>query len=377
MRILATHPGAALRAVGSRQHAGEPLARVWPSLAPLDLVLDEDPMDPAVWVDRGVEVVFAALPHGTFASRARAYIEAGMRVVDLSADFRLRDPQSTSGAITSSTRHLPPRQCDLRPHRMVRAGALQRLSGGQPRLLRDGDPPRIVAGGGGRMVERRTDRRQRSVGRARSRARADIRHAFHRMRKQRRSLQGGRYPCPSGRDPSDARPEWRDGSDRLQSASCRWHAASWPIAIPLKDPVDVAAARALRGQIRRRAVRAADGRRHTSETRHVRGSNGCHLALRVAGDGKLLLVFAAIDNLMKGAAGQAIQVEPDVGLARGRTPAHGVGMRLSGQHPARLASVGRQDRRPPVRGTRRASDWRAPAPPSRPRSSSCMAAAAR
>jgi N-acetyl-gamma-glutamyl-phosphate reductase len=43
------------------------------------------------------------------------------------------------------------------------------------------------------------------------------------------------------------------------------------------------------------------------ETRHVRGSNDCHIALRVAAEGHLLLAFAAIDNLMKGAAGQAVQ----------------------------------------------------------------------
>jgi N-acetyl-gamma-glutamyl-phosphate reductase len=43
------------------------------------------------------------------------------------------------------------------------------------------------------------------------------------------------------------------------------------------------------------------------ETRHVRGSNRCDLALRLAAGGAVLLVFAAIDNLLKGAAGQAIQ----------------------------------------------------------------------
>jgi N-acetyl-gamma-glutamyl-phosphate reductase len=43
------------------------------------------------------------------------------------------------------------------------------------------------------------------------------------------------------------------------------------------------------------------------ETRHVRGANRCDLAVRVGAAGTVLLVFAAIDNLVKGAAGQAIQ----------------------------------------------------------------------
>ncbi len=43
------------------------------------------------------------------------------------------------------------------------------------------------------------------------------------------------------------------------------------------------------------------------ETRHVRGSNRCDLAIRTSAGGHLLTVFSAIDNLIKGAAGQAIQ----------------------------------------------------------------------
>ena len=43
------------------------------------------------------------------------------------------------------------------------------------------------------------------------------------------------------------------------------------------------------------------------ETRHVRGSNRCDMAVRAVADGRMLLVFSAIDNLLKGAAGQALQ----------------------------------------------------------------------
>ena len=80
------------------------------------------------------------------------------------------------------------------------------------------------------------------------------------------------------------------------------------IAIPLAPRQEP---EALRDIYRRRYeacpfVRILDGEA-LPETRHVRGSNRCDIALRLAADGTMLLVFAAIDNLVKGAAGQAIQ----------------------------------------------------------------------
>ncbi len=92
VRLLAAHPMARLAAAGSRQEAGRSLAQVLPSLPEADLILDDDPEDPGAWADRGVEVVFSALPHGAFAARARSFLRAGLRLVDLSSDFRLRDP---------------------------------------------------------------------------------------------------------------------------------------------------------------------------------------------------------------------------------------------------------------------------------------------
>src|SRR5262245_39855420 len=91
LRLLGAHPMAEIVAASSRQFAGQPIGRACPAFARTTLVLDDDPDDPAVWAERGVEVVFSALPHGAFAARARRFLDAGIRVIDLSADFRLRD----------------------------------------------------------------------------------------------------------------------------------------------------------------------------------------------------------------------------------------------------------------------------------------------
>src|SRR5207253_2555780 len=54
--------------------------------------LTMEPFDPDRLVQRGVECVFSCLPHGASASAVAPVVERGMRVIDLSADYRLRDP---------------------------------------------------------------------------------------------------------------------------------------------------------------------------------------------------------------------------------------------------------------------------------------------
>ena len=91
--ILARHPSARVVALTSRQHAGKKAGEVLPRLAGLgefsDLVFSE-PDVPAL-LATGAEYFFLALPHGLAAGFAAPLFEAGRRVVDLSADFRLRD----------------------------------------------------------------------------------------------------------------------------------------------------------------------------------------------------------------------------------------------------------------------------------------------
>lgn len=90
--ILAGHPRARLVAVTSRQLAGKPVSEVMPALrGRLDgLAFTES--DPAKLAEReDVGCWFLALPHGAAATYAQAFVAAGRRVIDLSADFRLRD----------------------------------------------------------------------------------------------------------------------------------------------------------------------------------------------------------------------------------------------------------------------------------------------
>src|SRR5262245_29019200 len=91
IKILLRHPQARIAAVTSRQEGTPRLDEVHPSLAGrLDLRLE--PFDLDRLLARGVQCVFGCLPHGASMSTLPRLLERGVRVVDLSADYRLRDP---------------------------------------------------------------------------------------------------------------------------------------------------------------------------------------------------------------------------------------------------------------------------------------------
>jgi N-acetyl-gamma-glutamyl-phosphate reductase len=92
LRLLLVHPGVELVAATSRQEAGKSLASVFPrfrNASGSELVFMEP--DPDAVAATGAQVAFLALPHGVAAEIARALLERGLKVIDLSADFRLRD----------------------------------------------------------------------------------------------------------------------------------------------------------------------------------------------------------------------------------------------------------------------------------------------
>lgn len=93
LRILLRHPGVELVCVTSRQYAGKPLSEVFPRFKHVPgAELQFTDSDVAAIAATGAEAAFLALPHGVSASYGRGLVNAGIRVIDLSADFRLNDP---------------------------------------------------------------------------------------------------------------------------------------------------------------------------------------------------------------------------------------------------------------------------------------------
>jgi len=90
LRLLAQHPEADVRAITSRKDAGTPVAQMFPSLRGRYDLAFTDPKDADLV---GCSVVFFATPHGVAMAQARELLSAGVRIIDLAADFRLQDPQ--------------------------------------------------------------------------------------------------------------------------------------------------------------------------------------------------------------------------------------------------------------------------------------------
>jgi N-acetyl-gamma-glutamyl-phosphate reductase len=91
LKILLHHPAVEIVTVTSRQEDTPLLAEVHPSLAGRTSLRCE-PFHADRLIARGVECVFSCLPHGASMSTVPALLERGVRVIDLSADYRLRDP---------------------------------------------------------------------------------------------------------------------------------------------------------------------------------------------------------------------------------------------------------------------------------------------
>src|SRR6266849_3427418 len=93
IKILLRHPGAEIVAVTSRQEGTPLVAELHPSLTGR-IALRCEPFDADGLLARGVQCAFGCLPHGVSMSTMPALLERGVRVVDLSADYRLRDPNA-------------------------------------------------------------------------------------------------------------------------------------------------------------------------------------------------------------------------------------------------------------------------------------------
>jgi N-acetyl-gamma-glutamyl-phosphate reductase len=91
VKLLLNHPHATLAAVTSRSHAGKPLAQIIPTLRGVDKGLRFVDSDAAALAQGDIDLFFLALPHGAAAEFAKVLVAAGKRVIDLSADFRIAD----------------------------------------------------------------------------------------------------------------------------------------------------------------------------------------------------------------------------------------------------------------------------------------------
>jgi N-acetyl-gamma-glutamyl-phosphate reductase len=305
LRLLALHPDVQLHAVTSRGEAGTRVADLFPNLrGHVDLAFTEPDMD----VLAACDLVFFATPNGVAMGMARELLERGVRLIDLAADFRLRDADAwrqwygmehaCPDLLQEAVYGLP------EVNRAAIAGArLVANPGCYPTAVQLGLLPLIEAG----CIDREgliADCKSGVSGAGRGAAVATL------LSEAAESLKA--YAVPGHRH----LPEIRQGLERAAGAAVGLTFV--PHLTPMIRGIHATLyARRTDGDVDVQAVFEARYRAEPfvdvlpagshPETRTVKGANDCRIAVHQAPDGQTLVVLSVIDNLVKGAAGQAVQ----------------------------------------------------------------------
>jgi N-acetyl-gamma-glutamyl-phosphate reductase len=305
LRLLAQHPQAQAHVLTSRQEAGKRADAWFPGLrGHCDLTFSAP--DPGAL--KACDVVFFATPHGTCLRMAPELVAAGVRVIDLSADFRLKDPvayqrwyqheHSAPDLLQEAVYGLPETQRE-----QVRKARLVANPGCYPTAVQLGFLPLLEAA----VVEPGSLIADCKSGVSGAGREARIGSLFSEASENFKAygVMGHRHA-----------PEIEQGLRAIGGDSVS--AVFVPHLVPMVRGIHAT----LYARLRQPDVnlQALFEKRYAAEpfvdvlpagelpeTRSVRGANTCRIAVHRAADGRTVIVLAVIDNLVKGAAGQAVQ----------------------------------------------------------------------
>ncbi len=306
LRILVRHPAVELRCITSRGEHGRPVADCFPSLRG---VVDLAFADPEQGALAECDVVFCATPNGVAMQHARTLLAAGSRIIDLSADFRLQniaDWEQWYGMSHACPELVPEAVYGL-PEMMrelIRKAHLVANPGCYPTSVLLGFLPIIEAGlvNVSRLI---ADVKSGVSGAGRS-ARMDL--AFCEVGDSFKAygVAGHRHlpEICQGLGRIADQPVGLVFTPHLLPMIRGIHATLYA---PLMEsgPVDLQAIYTDRFAGEPFVDIMPPGSH--PDTRSVRGSNTCRIAVHRPLDGEMVVVLAVEDNLVKGAAGQAVQ----------------------------------------------------------------------
>ncbi|QJR13702.1 N-acetyl-gamma-glutamyl-phosphate reductase [Usitatibacter palustris] len=307
LRLLAQHPDVEILTITSRGDAGTKVADMFPSLRGR---VDISFTDPAKAPLAQCDCVFFATPNGVAMSQAKAILDAGARIVDLSADFRLKDravwekwykvTHAAPELIAEAVYGLPEvNRARIKGARLV-ANPGCYATAVQLALL-----PLVESD----FVDHRSFIADGKSGVSGAGRKAEVNLLFSEASDNFKAyaVHGHRH-----------HPEIVESLQSLENASGRKIGLTFvPHLVPM--------VRGILATVYARIEREADFQSlyekrfagepfvdvlppgSQPETRSVRGSNQCRIAVHRPMDGDTLVVLAVEDNLVKGAAGQAVQ----------------------------------------------------------------------
>jgi N-acetyl-gamma-glutamyl-phosphate reductase len=304
LRLLALHPQVELQAITSRADAGTSVSQMFPSLRGLvDLLFvhpDEAHLDLC-------DLVFFATPNGIAMQQTRALLDAGVKVIDLAADFRLQDIASWEkwygmkhacpDLIAEAVYGLP----EINREK-IKSARLIANPGCYPTAVQLGFIPLLEAG----VIETGTLIADAKSGVSGAGRKAEIGALF---------AEAGDNFKAYGVAGHRHLPEIRQGLTRVHGSDVGLTFV--PHLTPLIRGIHATLYGRLTKEVDLQSLfeqRYADEsfvdvmpRGSHPETRSVRGSNQCRIAVHRPQGGDTVVILSVIDNLVKGAAGQAVQ----------------------------------------------------------------------
>lgn len=305
LRILALHPEVEIVRVTSRSDAGKPVAEAYPNLRGF---VDAVFVEPALDTLSDCNVVFFATPNGTAMRMAPALLERGVRLIDLAADFRLRDPEvwarwygephACPELLAEAVYGLPEVNRET-----IRTARLVACPGCYPTAVQLGLLPLLKAG----VIhpDRIVADVKSGVSGAGRKAEIPILMSETGESFKAYGVKGHRHW-----------PEIRQGLEGLASGPVGLTFV--PHLVPMIRGIHATLYAVLKGEtpdlqaLYERCYRAEPyvdvlpAGAHP-DTRNVRGMNACQIAVHRPLEGDTVVVLSVIDNLVKGAAGQAVQ----------------------------------------------------------------------
>lgn len=307
-RILCNHPEVVITAATSRQYAGQPLSNVFPNLrGRVDILCEDLPVEA---LSDKADLFFTAVPHKTAMDLVPVLLAAGKKVVDLSADFRLRDvavyeqwyqPHSSSQLLQEAVYGLPElyRQ-DIAGSRLVAN------PGCYPTSIILGLAPLLKAG----AVQTNSiiaDSKSGTSGAGRTAATGSLFCEVH----------DGFRPYKVGRTHRHT-PEIEQELSELAGLEVK--VTFTPHLLPIARGILSTVYATLTPGFNRQDIDKLYQTQYSKEpfvrllgedvfpaTQFVRGSNFCDISHKIDPATNRIIIMSTIDNIVKGASGQAVQ----------------------------------------------------------------------
>ncbi|MCO6428572.1 N-acetyl-gamma-glutamyl-phosphate reductase [Nitrosomonas communis] len=304
LRILAQHPKVKLKEITSRQEAGMAVDELFPSLRKQVTLKFSDPSKANL---SKCDLVFFATPNGVAMQQARSLFDAGVLIIDLSADFRIKNiaewekwygmPHACPELVAEAVYGLPELN---RKH--IKNARLIANPGCYPTAVQLGFLPLIEEG----VVDTNQLIADTKSGVSGAGRKAEINTLFSEAADNFKS-----YAVPGHRH----LPEIKQG---LSIAAKKEVGLTF---VPHLTPMIRGIHATLYAKLTKKVdLQTLYANRYASEpfvdvlpagkhpeTRSVRGSNYCRIAVHRPQDGKIAVILSVTDNLVKGAAGQAVQ----------------------------------------------------------------------